>query len=80
MKDKVATILETRAPSNISHEKRKLSTPELNTLVNRLKRTKKQLLQEKVGSVTNLSASLHKTNKAHVNVKIKSKRSNVPAK
>lgn len=79
MKDKVGTILETRAPSNISYEKRKLSTPELNTLVHRLHRTKKQLLTEEVKSLYESPASMSKTTKTEVGRKTLSKTSNGPS-
>ena len=78
MKDKVSTILEAKAPPNIAHEKRKLSTPELNTLVGRLHATKKQLSDERAVSINNFSTSVQKTTKTVLDWKKISKSSNGP--
>ena len=69
MKDKVGTILETKVPRNITHEKRRLSTPELNNLVGRLTRTKEHRFTGSIKSVNSLSQSVSKTKKIAVDRK-----------
>ena len=69
MKDKVGTMLETKVPRNITHEKRRLGTPEINTLVGRLTRTKEHRFTESIKSVNSLSQSVSKTKKIAVDRK-----------